>query len=261
LRTPIASVRAYTELYRRRGGQRDDAGYVIGQIEQESIRLSRLVDDLLLLARLDEGRPLAAKPVDLGALAAAAVEAARVLDPDRMIELIVIGSVEVIGDRDRLRQVIDNLLTNVLTHTPAGTPALVTVTCADGWAEIEVADRGLGLSDDDRERVFERFYRADPSRARVSGGAGLGLPILAAIVEAHGGRATVESRPGGGSMFRIVLPALAESVLFDSDAVVTHTNGASQPAHRNGVHTEPAQPRGDQHDRQGDSPAFDPAHR
>jgi two-component system, OmpR family, sensor kinase len=241
LRTPIASVRAYTELYRRRGGQRDDAGYVIAKIEQESTRLSRLVDDLLLLARLDDGRPLAAEPVDLGALAASAVEAARVLDPDRIIELRVVGSVEVIGDRDRLRQVIDNLLTNVLTHTPAGTPALVTVTSDGGYAVLDVADRGLGLSEDERERVFERFYRADPSRARVSGGAGLGLSILAAIVVAHGGRATVEPRAGGGARFRIVLPALVEPVQFGAASVMSHANGTSQPAHRNGGYSVPTQ--------------------
>ena len=259
LRTPIASVRAYTELYRRRGGHGDDAGYVIAQIEQESTRLSRLVDDLLLLARLDDGRPLAAEPVDLGALAAAAVEAARVIDPDRTIDFTVVGSVEVMGDRDRLRQVIDNLLTNVLTHTPARTPALVSVSSDDGSAVIEVADRGPGLSDDERDRVFERFYRADPSRARVSGGAGLGLPILAAIVVAHGGRAVVEPRDGGGTVFRVVLPALVEGIPI-TECARTEDDDASQPAHRNGIYDAATTQQGGPYDRQGDPPALEPAH-
>jgi two-component system OmpR family sensor kinase len=259
LRTPIASVRAYTELYRRRGGDGNDAGYVIAQIEQESRRLSTLVDDLLLLARLDDGRPLAAEPVDLGALADTAVQAARVLDPDRMIELIVLGSVEVRGDRDRLRQVIDNLLTNVLTHTPAGTPALVTVTSEAGDAVLEVADRGLGLSETEHERVFERFYRADPSRARLSGGAGLGLSILASIVAAHGGRATVDHRVGGGLIFRVTLPVLVDPLQSDADSVIAEAAGMSQPAHRNGVHDGHTQ-QGGHHDRQGDPPSLEPSH-
>ena len=118
LRTPIAAVRAHAELYQRRGDKAGDAAPVMAKIEQEATRLTRLVDDLLLLARLDEGRPLAAQPVDLGALAVDAVDAARTLDPDRPMELSVAGSVEVRGDRDRLRQVIDNLLTNVRLHTP-----------------------------------------------------------------------------------------------------------------------------------------------
>jgi two-component system, OmpR family, sensor kinase len=246
LRTPIASVRAYTELYRRRGGDRNDAGYVIGQIEQESVRLSKLVDDLLLLARLDDGRPLAQEPVDLGALADEAVKSARVLDPDRAIELMVVGSVEVTGDRDRLRQVVDNLLSNVLTHTPAGTPALVTVASDGRDAVLEVADRGFGLPEAEHERVFERFYRADPSRARISGGAGLGLSILNAIVVAHGGRAAVEPRVGGGALFRITLPALVDPVM-------------SQRVHSSGVHDVLTQ-QGGRHDRQGDPPAFEPSH-
>ena len=211
LRTPIAAVRAHAELYQRRGNNAGDAAPVMAKIEQEATRLTRLVDDLLLLARLDEGRPLAAQPVDLGALVVDAVDAARTLDPGRAVELSVAGSVEVRGDRDRLRQVIDNLLTNVRLHTPPGTPATVSVAATNTEAVIGIADSGPGLSDDDRARVFERFYRADPSRARDSGGTGLGLSIVVAILTAHGGTVGVEPRPGGGTVFRARLPLLGES--------------------------------------------------
>ena len=210
LRTPIAAVRAHAELYQRRGEKAGDAAPVMAKIQQEATRLTRLVDDLLLLARLDEGRPLAAQPVDLGALAVDAVDAARTLDPGRTVELSVAGSVEVRGDRDRLRQVIDNLLTNVRLHTPPGTAATVSVMATTTEAVIGIADTGPGLSDDDRARVFERFYRADPSRARDSGGTGLGLSIVAAILTAHGGTVGVEPRPGGGTVFRARLPLLGE---------------------------------------------------
>jgi two-component system, OmpR family, sensor kinase len=212
LRTPIAAVRAHAELYQRRGDKAGDAAPVMAKIEQEAKRLTRLVDDLLLLARLDEGRPLASQPVDLGALAVDAVDAARTLDPGRTVELSVAGSVEVRGDRDRLRQVIDNLLTNVRLHTPPGTSATVSVTATTTEAVIGISDSGPGLSDDDRARVFERFYRADPSRARDSGGTGLGLSIVAAILTAHGGTVGVESRPGGGTVFRARLPLLGEAI-------------------------------------------------
>jgi two-component system OmpR family sensor kinase len=211
LRTPIAAVRAHAELYQRRGDKAGDAAPVMAKIEQEATRLTRLVDDLLLLARLDEGRPLAAQPVDLGALAVDAVDAARTLDPGRTVELSVAGSVEVRGDRDRLRQVIDNLLANVRLHTPPGTAATVSVTATTTEAVIGIADSGPGLSDVDRARVFERFYRADPSRARDSGGTGLGLSIVAAILTAHGGTVGVEPRPGGGTVFRARLPLLGEA--------------------------------------------------
>jgi len=169
-----------------------------------------LVDDLLLLTRLDEGRPLEQAPVDLGAVAADAVEAARALDPERPIDLAVDGSVEVLGDRDRLRQVADNLLANVRAHTPAAAPARVHVFAHDHTAGIEVADRGPGLGEHDAGRVFERFYRADESRSRDSGGAGLGLSIVAAIAGAHGGRASAADRIDGGAVFRVHLPVLDE---------------------------------------------------
>jgi two-component system OmpR family sensor kinase len=211
LRTPVAAVRAYAELFRR-GGDRhpEDLPRLMSRIEAEAARMGVLVEDLLLLTRLDQGRPLEQAPVDLGALAADAVEAARTLDPDRPVTLAVEGSVEVLGDKDRLRQVADNLLTNVRTHTPAGSPAAVTVRLTGDRAVLEVADSGPGIDPADAERIFERFFRADPSRARDRGGSGLGLSIVAAIAAAHGGSASAVNRPGGGAVFTIDLPALLE---------------------------------------------------
>jgi len=211
LRTPVAAVRAHAELYQRRGERAGDAAPVMAKIEQESIRLTRLVDDLLLLARLDEGTPIAVEPVDVGALAADAVDAARLIDPGRTVELTINGSVEVRGDADRLRQVLDNLLTNVRVHTPPRAGASVSVGRTSTEAVIEVADRGPGLGEDAQSRIFERFFRADPSRTRESGGAGLGLSIVAAIVTAHGGTVVANRRDGGGMIFSARLPLLSET--------------------------------------------------
>lgn len=207
LRTPVAAVRAYAELYRMGADKRPaDLARVLPRIELEAARMGVLVDDLLLLARLDEGRPLDHTIVDLGAVATDAVEAARALEPKRPIELGIDGSVEVLGDQGRLRQVIDNLLANVRSHTPAGSEASVFVAGVDGTAVLEVSDRGPGLDADQAAKVFQRFFRADPARARDHGGTGLGLAIVAAIAASHGGRATVASREGGGAIFRIELP-------------------------------------------------------
>ncbi len=169
-----------------------------------------LVDDLLLLARLDQGRSLDRQPVDLGALAAEAVDAARAVDPARPLSLEVDGSVEVVGDRGRLRQIADNLLANVRAHTPPGAAAAVRVSAVDGRGVLEVEDAGPGLSASERARAFERFYRADPSRTRDAGGAGLGLAIVSAIAAAHGGSASVGVGPTlGGAAFRVELPLLS----------------------------------------------------
>jgi two-component system, OmpR family, sensor kinase len=220
LRTPVAAIRAYAELFRR-GADRhpEDLPRLLRRIESEATRMGVLVDDLLLLTRLEQGRPLDRRPVDLGAVAAEAVEAARAVDPERPLELGIgrTDSVEVLGDQDRLRQVVDNLLANVRAHTPAGVAARVRV-WSDAEAEagvVEVADDGPGLTREQAERVFERFYRADGSRSRVpngssaAGGAGLGLSIVAAIAAAHGGRALVRSTPGDGAVFRVELPLIA----------------------------------------------------
>lgn len=211
LRTPLAAVRAYAELFRR--GARDrpvDLERSMAGIERESERMGGLVDDLLLLARLDEGRPLEREPVRLDAIVQEAVETARVVDPDRAIDLEV-EPVVVLGDRERLRQVVDNLLANVRSHTPAGTRASVTVRLRDGRAILETSDDGPGMTPEEAERVFERFYRADPSRARASGGAGLGLSIVAAVTRAHEGTASAESAEGRGSTFRLTFPAAEPS--------------------------------------------------
>jgi two-component system OmpR family sensor kinase len=168
-----------------------------------------LVGDLLLLARLDQGRPLESAPVDLTALAGEAVDAAHAMEPERPLTLDAPEAVTVSGDGERLRQVIDNLLANVRAHTPVDAPASVRVRQVGGSAVLEVADSGPGLSAEQAAHVFERFYRGDPSRSRDHGGAGLGLAIVAAIVEAHGGAVTVESTPGTGTAFRVTLPRQA----------------------------------------------------
>jgi two-component system, OmpR family, sensor kinase len=208
LRTPLAAVRAYAELFRRGASARpDDLDRAMSGISRESERMSLLVEDLLLLARLDEGRPLEREPVDLKDVVGEAVETARTVEPSRPISLDASPAV-VLGDRDRLRQVVDNLLSNVRAHTPPGTPVRVRVLRNDGDAVVEVEDSGPGLRADEAEQVFERFHRGDPSRSRSSGGVGLGLSIVAAVAEAHGGDASAGSVPGEGSTFRIRLPLL-----------------------------------------------------
>jgi two-component system OmpR family sensor kinase len=206
LRTPLAAVRAYAELFDRGAATRpQDLERSMSGITRESERMSLLVDDLLLLARLDEGRPLEQKPVDLAQVVGEAVDAARVVEPERPIELSV-EPVTVTGDEARLRQVLDNLFANARSHTPAGTPVSVALERVDGHASLSIADHGPGLSEDEAARVFERFYRADASRARASGGVGLGLSIVAAVTEAHGGTAEAKPTPGGGATFVVTLP-------------------------------------------------------
>jgi two-component system OmpR family sensor kinase len=206
LRTPLAAVRAYAELFGRGAASRpQDLERSMSGITRESERMSLLVDDLLLLARLDEGRPIERKPVDLAQLVGEAVDAARVVEPDRSIEVSV-EPATVTGDEARLRQVLDNLFANARSHTPPGTPVSVDLQRVDGHARLSIADHGPGLSEDQATRVFERFYRADTSRSRASGGVGLGLSIVAAVIEAHGGTAEVAPTPGGGATFVITLP-------------------------------------------------------
>jgi len=206
LRTPLSAVRAYAELFERGAGEHpEDLARSMAGIERESERMSLLVDDLLLLARLDEGRPLASEPVELEDVVKEAVETALAVDPDRPIEADV-EPATVLGDRDRLRQVVDNLLANIREHTPAGAPVRVRLGREDGSAVLEVEDAGPGLTPEERDRVFERFYRADESRSRESGGVGLGLSIVGAVVKAHGGTVAAASAPGNGALFRITLP-------------------------------------------------------
>jgi two-component system, OmpR family, sensor kinase len=206
LRTPLAGVRSYAELFERGADRRpDDLARAMAGITRESERMSLLVDDLFLLARLDEGRPLAREPVALERVVEEAVETARAVEPGRPYSLET-EPAEVVGDRDRLRQVVDNLLSNVRAHTPPGAPVAVRVARRNGAAVVEVADSGPGIDPDEADRVFERFYRTDETRARATGGVGLGLSIVAAVAKAHGGSASAESEPGSGATFRIALP-------------------------------------------------------
>ena len=209
LRTPLAAVRAYAELFTRGAAERpDDLARSMSGITREAERMSVLVDDLLLLARLDEGRPLEQEPVELADVVGEAVDAARAVEPNRPIE-VTLEPATVIGDRDRLRQIVDNLLSNIRAHAGPDTPVQVTLSRANGTAEITVVDSGPGLTEEQASHVFERFYRADGSRARANGGVGLGLAIVAAVAQAHGGDVSAHSAPGEGATFSIALP-LAE---------------------------------------------------
>jgi two-component system OmpR family sensor kinase len=215
LRTPLTSIRGYAELFRRGASDNPaDTALSMRRIEQEGERMGVLVEDLLFLARAGQGRPIAHEPVDLRRVAADAVHDARAVDPSRQFDLQVPEALSVIGDEGRLRQILANLLSNALTHTPAGTAVAVRVHVNDGWAELEVSDDGPGLSSDEVAHVFEPFYRADPARGRVreddqteeGNGTGLGLAIVAAIAEAHGGSVGVTSAPGQGATFLVRLP-------------------------------------------------------
>jgi two-component system OmpR family sensor kinase len=223
LRTPVATIRGYGELYRM--GALDSTEKVddtMLRIEDAARRMGTLVNDLLVLARLDEGRPIARADVDLVALARDSVQDLHALDPTREVSLVpldaaaapgdpagmVPDTLVVEGDSDRLRQVVTNLIGNVARHTPAGTPAEIAlgVRKDDGVAVLEVRDHGPGLSEEQGRRIFERFYRADSSRTRESGGSGLGMAIVAAIVGTHGGHVEVTPTDGGGLTVQVTLP-------------------------------------------------------
>jgi two-component system, OmpR family, sensor kinase len=236
LRTPLTAIRGFAEYYRQRGGTAteaeasegngdidkltpDDLDRIMHRVEAEASRMGLLVEDLLLLARLDQQRPLDLKPVDILALAADAVQDARILAPDRSIDLSVAPGAAFIveGDEPRLRQVIGNLMTNALKHTPLGTPVNVRIgsgALGDGRPAVilDVADEGPGMKPEQAHRVFERFYRADAARTRVAGGSGLGLAIVASLVAAHGGTVSVQTAPGEGANFRVKLPLVAEAL-------------------------------------------------
>ncbi|MGY1641089.1 sensor histidine kinase [Geodermatophilus sp. SYSU D00703] len=217
LRTPLTSIRGFAELYRQGAvGTPEETARLMQRIESEGARMGVLVEDLLQLARLDQQRPLSIAPVDLAEVAGDAVHDARAVQPDRPITLHLDEGLSelpvVLGDEARLRQVVGNLLTNALVHTPPTAP--VTLSLSDEAADgedggvvvLRVADEGPGMAPEDAARVFERFYRADPSRARTAGGTGLGLAIVSALVAAHGGTVHLDTAPGRGAVFTVRLP-------------------------------------------------------
>ena len=239
LRTPLTAIRGFAEYYRQRGGlvphwdrgvpappaapamagglTPDDLDRIMQRVEKEAARMGLLVEDLLLLARLDQQRPLARQPIDLLSLAGDAVHDARLLAPSRTIDLSVQPGAAflVTGDEPRLRQVIGNLMSNALTHTPDGTPIEVSIgsgTLDPGLPNsapavtLDVTDHGPGMTPEQAQRVFERFYRTDQARTRATGGSGLGLAIVNALVTAHGGVASVRTASNQGATFRIALP-------------------------------------------------------
>ena len=231
LRTPLTSIRGYAELWRA-GGLRDhdELSDAMRRMEQEAARMGALVEDLLLLARLDQRRPLELSKVRLDTIVADAVQDARAVEPNRAIELVA-SPVTVTGDEMRLRQVVANLLANTRAHTPVSAPVRVKVTGHDDRVRLEVADKGPGMAPEVAAKVFERFYRADKSRARARGGTGLGLSIVAAIAEAHGGTAAVSSELGRGSTFVVDLPLdppVGKAVL--DEPAVTEEEPATAPA-------------------------------
>jgi len=224
LRTPIAAVAAYAELFDRGAADNEaDLARVMAGIRSETARMDRLVADLLTLARLDEGQPMEDRAVELVTLCAEAVQTARTVAPQWPLALVATRPVEVQGDPHGLRQVLDNLLANVRSHTPEGTAAEVRVDIDGTEAIVVVSDHGPGLPGDQVHRVFERFFRADPSRSRTRGGAGLGLSIVEAIVTAHGGSVSASSAPGQGMTITVRLPASSpsDSEAEDDDASAT----------------------------------------
>jgi two-component system, OmpR family, sensor kinase len=208
LRTPVTSVRGLAEYGLQQGeaATREELLRLMGLIAREAGRMGGLVDDLLLLARFDAGRPLDRRPVDLASIAAEAVQQARIVAPGRPITLEAAELVIVDADAERLRQIIDNLIRNAIQHTPPESPVTVTVTSEPGSGRLTVADHGPGMTPEQASRVFERFYRTDNARARASGGAGLGLAIAAALAAAHGGELTVETQSGHGAAFHLRIP-------------------------------------------------------
>jgi two-component system, OmpR family, sensor kinase len=207
LRTPLASIRGYAELFRM-GAARDPAEVekAMRRIEDEAARMGVLVQDLLTLARLDEVPDVPHAELDLAAIVRDAVDDGRAAAPSREIRAQIDGPAPVVGDRDQLRQVLGNLLRNAFVHTPEGTPVEVRLEQAGGEVQVEVRDHGPGLPTSDAEALFERFWRSEGGRERGRGGAGLGLAIVAAIVDAHGGDVRAGNAPDGGATFVVTLP-------------------------------------------------------
>ncbi len=222
LRTPLTSIQGFAELFRL-GADQDhvDLEVILRRIEEESARMKVLVEDLLLLARIDETRPAARAPVDLTVLAADACSDAVALDADRAVTLDVGDPIVILGDEDHLRQALTNLIGNAVRHTPPATPIEVRARLEEGVAVISVRDHGPGLDDEAKERVFDRFWQADG--ARVGTGAGLGLSIVAGIAAEHGGTVEAANAEGGGACFTMRFPLNAETP--ERPANTTDTEG------------------------------------
>ena len=212
LRTPITAIRGFAELHRQGAVTGEEkTKELIGRIENESKRMGSLVEDLLLLARLDQSREMKAEPVNLSKLVSDAVESARAAGPSHLVNFSNSDEeIYALGDNDRIHQVVANLLANARTHTPAGTKIDVSVIQSEDGVRIRIADNGPGLSEKDQSRIFERFYRADASRVRTDGeGTGLGLSIVDAVMRAHAGQVSVESELGKGAAFTLFFPLSA----------------------------------------------------
>ena len=209
LRTPLTAIRGFAELHRQGAvAGEEDTKQLLARIEGESLRMGSLVEDLLLLARLDQAREMEHLPVDIAQAARDAVASAQVAGPGHPITLTGdADEIYTLGDHHRIHQVIANLLANARTHTPVGTPITVSIAQSSDGVRIAVADAGPGLSEEDQKRIFERFYRADSSRVRIEGeGSGLGLSIVDAVMKAHGGSVSVNSEVGKGSTFTLFFP-------------------------------------------------------
>jgi two-component system OmpR family sensor kinase len=212
LRTPLTALRGYADLYRAGGlDERAALDQAMARIGGEARRMTGLVEDMLLLARLDQGRPLRTEQVNFSELVTDSVADARALDPHRPVTVAVEPGVIVHGDEDRLRQVVGNLLANVRVHTPPATPVEISLGTSDDACVLSVADHGPGVPAPQRELIFDRFYRADAGRSRDRGGSGLGLSNVAAIVAAHGGTIEHCDTPGGGATFKVQLPVAGQA--------------------------------------------------
>jgi two-component system OmpR family sensor kinase len=209
LRTPLTSIRGYAELSRLQGRSTDSPDDSMRRIEVEGTRMSRLVEDLLVLARGDQGTELRREPVDIDKLLAEAANAVSSAHPERELGIVNSGGAVVIGDRDQLLRVLINLATNAAVHTPAGPIRLEAIrgrTPAGEAVALRVIDTGPGLGQDEAAHVFERFWRADKARSRAKGGSGLGMAIVAQIVAAHGGQVQFDSTVEGGTTVTVTLP-------------------------------------------------------
>lgn len=229
LRTPITTIRGYSELFETGGlDEPAELAEAMRRTRQEAVRMGNLVDDMLLLARLDQGRPLERAEVDVAALARDAGSDARAVDRHRDVVTSAEGPLMVQGDADRLRQVVANLVGNALVHTPPSAELGITARREGAWAVVEITDRGDGMPPEVVRQAFDRFYRADPARSRHRGGSGLGLSIVQATVLAHGGRVDLSSAPGQGTTVRVLLPLVAPETTGAGDEATASDAGSRQ---------------------------------